>query len=186
MGVAATNNDALASKLRFLQNAIGAVPSPFDCYQAQRGIKTLHLRMRQHALNAQRVAEYLEASSFVESVIYPGLKSHPQHELACRQMRGFGGMVSFRILGDTNTADRFLQRTRLFTLAESLGGVESLAELPARMTHAGLAPEERNELGITGNLIRLSVGVEDIEDLIADIAQALDSAVRDNSDEIAI
>ncbi|KAJ2811312.1 cystathionine gamma-lyase cys3 [Coemansia sp. 'formosensis'] len=186
MGVAVTSNDALASKIRFLQNAIGAVPSPFDCYQAQRGIKTLHLRMRQHALNAQRVAEYLEASPFVESVIYPGLKSHPQHELACRQMRGFGGMVSFRIRGDTHTADRFLQRTRLFTLAESLGGVESLAELPARMTHAGLAPEERNELGITGNLIRLSVGVEDVEDLVADIAQALDSAVRDNSDEIAI
>ncbi|KAJ2741119.1 cystathionine gamma-lyase cys3 [Coemansia sp. BCRC 34301] len=183
MGVAVTNNDALASKIRFLQNAIGAVPSPFDCYQAQRGIKTLHLRMRQHALNAQRVAEYLEASSLVESVIYPGLKSHPQHELARRQMRGFGGMVSFRIRGDTHTADRFLQRTRLFTLAESLGGVESLAELPARMTHAGLAPEERNELGITGNLIRLSVGVEDTEDLITDIAQALESAVAENDDD---
>ncbi|KAJ2229399.1 cystathionine gamma-lyase cys3 [Coemansia sp. RSA 1286] len=180
MGVAATNNDALASKIRFLQNAIGAVPSPFDCYQAQRGVKTLHLRMRQHAINAQRVAEYLEASSLVDSVIYPGLKSHPQHSLAKQQMRGFGGMVSFRIKGDTHTADRFLQRTHLFTLAESLGGVESLAELPARMTHAGLAPEERNELGITENLIRLSVGVEDADDLIADIAQALESAVSEN------
>ncbi|KAJ2455994.1 cystathionine gamma-lyase cys3 [Coemansia sp. RSA 2336] len=180
MGVAATNNDALASKIRFLQNAIGAVPSPFDCYQAQRGLKTLHLRMRQHAANAQRVAEFLEASSLVDSVIYPGLASHPQHELAKQQMRGFGGMVSFRIRGDTHTADRFLQRTHLFTLAESLGGVESLAELPARMTHAGLAPEERNELGITDNLIRLSVGVEDGDDLIADIAQALESAVAEN------
>ncbi|KAJ1894199.1 cystathionine gamma-lyase cys3 [Kickxella alabastrina] len=181
MGVAATNNDALASKVRFLQNAIGAVPSPFDCYQAQRGIKTLHLRMRQHALNAQQVAEFLEASpEFVDSVIYPGLKSHPQHELAKQQMRGFGGMVSFRIKGDTHTADRFLQRTHLFTLAESLGGVESLAELPARMTHAGLAPEERLELGITDNLIRLSVGVEDADDLLADIAQALRSAVAEN------
>ncbi|KAJ2693889.1 cystathionine gamma-lyase cys3 [Coemansia spiralis] len=180
MGVAATNNDALASKIRFLQNAIGAVPSPFDCYQAQRGIKTLHLRMRQHAENAQRVAEALEASPLVDSVIYPGLESHPQHELARRQMRGFGGMVSFRIKGDTHTADRFLQRTRLFTLAESLGGVESLAELPARMTHAGLAPEERAELGITDNLIRLSVGIEDADDLLDDIEQALVSAVAEN------
>ncbi|KAJ2721253.1 cystathionine gamma-lyase cys3 [Coemansia sp. Benny D115] len=181
MGVAVTNNDALASKVRFLQNAIGAVPSPFDCYQAQRGIKTLHLRMRQHAYNAQRVAEFLEsATDHVDSVIYPGLESHPQHELAKRQMRGFGGMVSFRIKGNTHTADRFLQRTRLFTLAESLGGVESLAELPARMTHAGLAPEERNELGITENLIRLSVGIEDSDDLIADIARALESAVSEN------
>ncbi|KAJ2767030.1 cystathionine gamma-lyase cys3 [Coemansia nantahalensis] len=181
MGVAATNNDALASKIRFLQNAIGAVPSPFDCYQAQRGIKTLHLRMRQHAENAQVVAEALEASPLVDSVIYPGLASHPQHELARRQMHGFGGMVSFRIKGDTHTADRFLQRTRLFTLAESLGGVESLAELPARMTHAGLAPEERAELGITDNLIRLSVGVEDAADLVDDIQQALASAVSENA-----
>ncbi|KAJ1735291.1 cystathionine gamma-lyase cys3 [Coemansia biformis] len=180
MGVAATNDDALASKIRFLQNAIGAVPSPFDCYQAQRGIKTLHLRMRQHAENAQRVAEFLEASPLVDSVIYPGLPSHPQHALARRQMRGFGGMVSFRIKGDTHTADRFLQRTHLFTLAESLGGVESLAELPARMTHAGLAPEERAELGITDNLIRLSVGIEDADDLIDDIEQALVSAVAEN------
>ncbi|KAJ2797086.1 cystathionine gamma-lyase cys3, partial [Coemansia guatemalensis] len=122
MGVAATNDDAVATKLRFLQNAIGAVPSPFDCYQAQRGLKTLHLRMRQHAANAQRVAEFLAASPLVDSVIYPGLDSHPQHALAVRQMRGFGGMVSFRIRGDTHTADRFLQRTQLFTLAESLGG----------------------------------------------------------------
>ncbi|KAJ1950513.1 cystathionine gamma-lyase cys3, partial [Linderina pennispora] len=180
MGVAATNDDALASKIRFLQNAIGAVPSPFDCYQAHRGIKTLHLRMRQHAENAQRVAEFLEQSPYVDSVVYPGLQSHPQHELAKRQMRGFGGMLSFRIKGDTNTADRFLQRTALITLAESLGGVESLAELPARMTHAGLSPEERNELGITDNLVRLSVGVEDGDDLLADIAQALASAVADN------
>ncbi|KAJ2781383.1 cystathionine gamma-lyase cys3 [Coemansia javaensis] len=183
MGVAATNSDALASKIRFLQNAMGAVPSPFDCYQAQRGLKTLHLRMRQHAENAQRVAEFLEAASpvLVDSVIYPGLPSHPQHALAKRQQRGFGGMVSFRINGDTHTADRFLQRTRLFALAESLGGVESLAELPARMTHAGLAPEERAELGITDNLIRLSVGVEDADDLIADLSQALESAVAENS-----
>ncbi|KAJ2440928.1 cystathionine gamma-lyase cys3, partial [Coemansia sp. RSA 2440] len=133
-----------------------------------------------HAENAQSVAEFLEASPLVDSVIYPGLESHPQHALAKRQMRGFGGMVSFRIKGDSSTADRFLQRTHLFTLAESLGGVESLAELPARMTHAGLAPEERHELGISDNLIRLSVGVEDGEDLVADIAQALQSAVAEN------
>ncbi|KAJ2617784.1 cystathionine gamma-lyase cys3 [Coemansia sp. RSA 1365] len=180
MGVAATNDDAVATKLRFLQNAIGAVPAPFDCYQAQRGLKTLHLRMRQHAVNAQRVAEFLDASPLVDSVIYPGLPSHPQHALALRQMRGFGGMVSFRIRGDTHTADRFLQRTELFTLAESLGGVESLAELPARMTHAALDPADRAALGITDNLIRLSVGVEDTDDLVADIAQALESAVAEN------
>ncbi|KAJ2083497.1 cystathionine gamma-lyase cys3 [Coemansia sp. RSA 988] len=180
MGVAATNDDAVAAKLRFLQNAIGAVPAPFDCYQAQRGLKTLHLRMRQHAVNAQRVAEFLEASPLVDSVIYPGLESHPQHALAVRQMRGFGGMVSFRIRGDTNTADRFLQRTQLFTLAESLGGVESLAELPARMTHAALDPAVRAGLGITDNLIRLSVGVEDPDDLVDDVAQALESAVAEN------
>ncbi|KAJ1844095.1 cystathionine gamma-lyase cys3 [Coemansia sp. RSA 2708] len=179
MGVAATNDDALAGKLRFLQNSLGAVPSPFDCYQAQRGLKTLHLRMRAHAANAQRVAEFLEASPLVDSVISPGLASHPQHKLAQRQMRGFGGMVSFRIRGDGTTADRFLQRTRLFTLAESLGGVESLGELPARMTHAGLAPEERHELGISDNLIRLSVGIEDADDLVADVAQALESAVAE-------
>lgn len=182
MGVAATNDDALASKLRFLQNAIGAVPSPFDCYQAQRGLKTLHVRMRQHAANAQRVAEFLEQSPLVDSVIYPGLESHPQHQLARRQQRGFGGMVSFRIRGDGAAADRFLQNTHLFTLAESLGGVESLAELPAQMTHAGLAPEERAELGITDNLIRLSVGIEETEDVLADIAQALETAVQEAED----
>ncbi|TXT15529.1 hypothetical protein VHUM_00032 [Vanrija humicola] len=180
LGLAATKDDALAARIRFLQNAIGAIPSPFDCYQTQRGLKTLHLRMRQHGVNGQAVAEFLAQHEGVESVIYPGLASHPQHELAKRQQRGFGGMVAFRIRGDTHTADRFLQRTHLFTLAESLGGVESLSELPARMTHAGIPPEQRAALGITDNLVRLSVGVEETADIIADLDQAIRSAVKDN------
>ncbi|KAJ1674185.1 cystathionine gamma-lyase cys3, partial [Spiromyces aspiralis] len=180
MGVVATNDESIHSRLRFLQNSLGAVPSPFDCYQAHRGLRTLHLRMRQHAINAQAVAQALEASPYVDSVIYPGLASHPQHDLAKRQQRGFGGMVSFRIKGDVATADRFLRATRLFTLAESLGGVESLAELPALMTHGSVSPEDRAKLGITDNLIRLSVGVEETEDLLEDIHQALQKAVSGN------
>ncbi|KAJ1975587.1 cystathionine gamma-lyase cys3 [Dimargaris xerosporica] len=177
MGAALTNDDQVYDKLKFLQNSIGAVPAPFDCFMAHRGLKTLHLRMRQHEENAQAIAEYLQASPYVESVIYPGLPSHPQYNLAQRQQRGYGGMVTFRIRGDLQTADAFLQHVRLFTLAESLGGVESLCELPASMTHGSVSPEDRAALGITDNLIRLSVGIEDTQDLVQDLDQALAKAV---------
>lgn len=188
---------ALTEKLRFLQNAIGAVPSAYDCWLAQRGAKTLHLRMKAHGTNALAVARALQRSPLVEEVIYPGLASHPRHELAYRSLSpharkfvdayvvqegddagGFpyGGMISFRIRGGAEEADRFLRTTRLFTLAESLGGVESLAELPAQMTHGSIPPAERALLGIGDNLIRLSVGVEEAEDLVADVEQALQAA----------
>lgn len=187
---------ALTDKLRFLQNAIGAVPSPYDCWLAQRGAKTLHLRMTAHGTNALAVARALQRSPHVEEVIYPGLATHPRNDLAYRSLApharkfvdqyvaqdsegGFpyGGMISFRIRGGAEEADRFLTTTRLFTLAESLGGVESLAELPAQMTHGSIPPAERALLGIGDNLIRLSVGVEEVEDLVADIEQALEAAV---------
>ncbi|KAF9158701.1 hypothetical protein DFQ26_007315 [Actinomortierella ambigua] len=178
MGVAVTNDEAIYTKLAFLQNSIGAVPSAFDCFLANRGLKTLHLRMRQHAASAQAIAEFLEASPYVENVIYPGLASHPQHALAKRQQKGFGGMISFRIKGNLATANKFLQKVKFFTLAESLGGVESLCELPATMTHGSVSPEDRAALGITENLIRLSVGIEDTEDLLNDIKQALEGASK--------
>ncbi|KAJ3367065.1 hypothetical protein GGF32_000127 [Allomyces javanicus] len=176
MGVAVTSRDDLYEKLKFLQNSIGAVPSAFDCFLANRGLKTLHVRMAQHARNAAAVAAALESSPLVENVIYPGLKSHPQHELAKRQMRGFGGMISFRIKGDLATSNAFLRHLKYFTLAESLGGVESLAELPAVMTHGSVAPEDRAVLGITDTLLRLSVGIEETEDLVQDVLQALQKA----------
>ncbi|KAI0229978.1 cystathionine gamma-lyase cys3, partial [Massospora cicadina] len=176
MGVAVTNDAELYDDLKFQQNAYGAVPSPFDCFLAHRGLKTLALRMRQHGSNALAVARYLERSPRVDKVIYPGLASHPQHELAKAQQSGFGGMVSFRIKGDGETADRFLQALNIFTLAESLGGIESLCELPAKMTHGSIPANEREELGITDNLIRLSVGIEDVKDLVDDLEQALASA----------
>ncbi|EIN09373.1 hypothetical protein PUNSTDRAFT_126308 [Punctularia strigosozonata HHB-11173 SS5] len=188
---------SLGEKLRFLQNAIGAVPSPHDCWLAQRGLKTLHLRMKAHGTNALALARALEKNAHVEEVIYPGLPSHPRHEIARRSLAphaqkfvdslpkeddgegGFpyGGMISFRIRGGAEEADAFLQATRLFTLAESLGGVESLAELPAKMTHGSVPPAEREKLGIGENLVRLSVGVEEVEDLIADVERALEIAV---------
>ncbi|KAJ1655037.1 cystathionine gamma-lyase cys3 [Dispira simplex] len=180
MGVAALKDTQVYEKLKFLQNSIGAIPAPFDCFMAHRGLKTLHLRMRQHEVNALAVARFLESSPLVDDVIYPGLPSHPQYELAQRQQRGFGGMLSFRIRGDLETADRFLQSVRLFTLAESLGGVESLCELPALMTHGSVSAEDRAALGITDNLIRLSVGVEDTQDLVEDVSQALDRAVLES------
>ncbi|KAJ1989552.1 cystathionine gamma-lyase cys3 [Dimargaris cristalligena] len=181
LGVAAMRDAQIYDKLKFLQNSIGAIPAPFDCFMAHRGLKTLHLRMRQHETNALAVAEALEAASgLVENVIYPGLPSHPQYELAQRQQSGFGGMVTFRIRGDLATADRFLQNVKLFTLAESLGGVESLCELPAIMTHGAVSAEDRAVLGITDNLIRLSVGVEDTQDLVQDVLQALQAAVEAN------
>jgi cystathionine gamma-lyase len=179
MGMAVTKSKDLYEKLAFLQNSIGGVPSPFDCFMANRGLKTLHLRMQRHGENALKVAQFLEASPLVESVIYPGLPSHPQHELAKRQQSGFGGMVSFRIKNaNLAVSNAFLSNLKIFVLAESLGGIESLAELPVVMTHASVAPEQRAVLGITESLIRISVGIEDIEDLIADLKQALEIASK--------
>jgi cystathionine gamma-lyase len=166
-------NAAFAERLGFLQNATGAVPSPFDSFLVLRGLKTLHLRMRTHCENALRIAAWLEAHPRVERVIYPGLRSHPQHELAKRQMNGFGGMITLLVRGGLNETRPFLERCRIFALAESLGGVESLIEHPAIMTHASVPAEQRAELGIADNLVRLSVGVEDVEDLMADLDQAL-------------
>ncbi|PVU86276.1 hypothetical protein BB559_006574 [Furculomyces boomerangus] len=173
MGAAVTNSDEIAERLRFLQNAIGAVPSPFDCYQALRGMKTLKLRMKQHETNAMAIAKVLEASPYVERVVYPGLPSHPNHELAKSQMHGFGGMLSFFIKGNLQNATKFFENIEYFSLAESLGGVESLAEIPSLMTHGSVSPEDREMLGITDTLIRLSTGIEDTEDLVADIQHAL-------------
>lgn len=178
MGIAVMNDIEIYQKLRFLQNSTGAVPSPFDSWLASRGLKTLHLRMEKHQENAMAIAKFLEKSDKVIEVIYPGLESHKQHKLVKKQTKGFGGMLSFKIKGGYEEANLFLQSTKLFTLAESLGGVESLAEHPARMTHASLTEEHRIAVGVTDNLIRLSVGIEDTEDLLADIEQALNIAVQ--------
>ena len=173
-GIAVVGDDeALAERLGFLQNAVGAVQGPFDSFLALRGLKTLHLRMQAHCANAAELAAWLQRHPAVEAVHYPGLPSHPQHELAKRQMRGFGGMVSIVLRDGPEAARRFCERTRLFALAESLGGVESLVNLPAVMTHASVPPERRARLGISDALVRLSVGVEDVEDLREDLAQAL-------------
>jgi len=163
----------LADRLQFLQNAVGAVPGPFDCFLALRGVKTLALRMERHCANALAVARHLVAHPRVERVFYPGLPDHAQHALAARQMHGYGGMVSALLKGGLAEAKRFLERLEIFALAESLGGVESLAEHPALMTHASLPPERRAALGIGDSLVRLSVGIEDAGDLIADLDQAL-------------
>ena len=171
-GVAVVRDDELATKLQFIQNAVGAIPGPFDCWLCLRGIRTLALRMRQHDANARRLAEWLAAHPRVRQVYYPGLPSHPQHELACRQMNGFGGMISIDV-GDAAYARRIVERTRIFALAESLGGVESLVGHPATMTHASVPPEMRRRMGLTDSLIRLSVGIEDVDDLVADLEQAL-------------
>jgi len=179
MGVIATNDDELCQRMRFLQNAIGPVPSPFDCYLANRGLKTLHVRMKQHQHNALAVATFLENNPRVEKVFYPGLKSHPQHQLAKKQMKGFGGMVTAYIKGNIENSRIFLQSLKVFTLAESLGGFESLVELPSIMTHASVPEEERKVLGISDTLVRFSVGLEETEDLIQDIDQALKLAVPD-------
>jgi cystathionine beta-lyase/cystathionine gamma-synthase len=174
-GALVTSDDDLYQRLKFLQNAVGGVPGPFDSWLVLRGLKTLAVRMRQHSSNALEVACFLEQHPKVKRVYYPGLASHPQHELAKRQMVGaFGGMLSFEITGGVEAAREVARRTRLFTLAESLGGVESLIELPALMTHASLPPERRAEVGIDDGLIRLSVGIEEPEDLISDLRQALD------------
>ena len=173
-GMVVVGDDAeLAEQMAFLQNSIGGVQGPFDSFLALRGLKTLHLRMKAHCENAQALAEWLERHSAIEKVLYPGLKSHPQHGLAKRQMDGYGGMVSIYLKGGVEAAKRFCERTELFALAESLGGVESLVNHPAIMTHASVPVERREELGVTGNLVRLSVGVEDFPDLVGDIQSAL-------------
>jgi cystathionine gamma-lyase len=171
--VAIGDNPALAEQLTFLQNAIGGVAGPFDSYMALRGVKTLALRMERHCASAARVAAWLEGHPAIERVYYPGLASHPQHALAKRQMQGFGGMVSAVVKGGLEPTRRFLERCRLFALAESLGGVESLIEHPAIMTHASVPSDIRAALGVDDGLVRLSVGIEDIDDLIADLEQAL-------------
>lgn len=174
IGAVISNNDAVTEQLRFIQNASGAVPGPQDAFLTLRGIKTLHLRMQRHCENAMKIAEYLEAHPKVSKVYYPGLKSHSGHETAKKQMREFGGMLSFSMKEDTQEAAySFLTRTKLFSLAESLGGVESLAGHPATMTHAAIPLEERKKTGVLDSLVRLSVGVEDVEDLLADIEHAL-------------
>ena len=172
-GVLVTNNKDLYTDLKFMQNSVGAVPAPMDCFLVMRGIKTLHVRMQKHAENAIEIARFLESHPNVEKVIYPGLPSHPQHELAKKQMSGFGGMITFLIKGGLPEARSFLEKVKIFALAESLGGVESLIEHPAIMTHASVPLENRKALGILDNLVRISVGIEDCEDLIADLKQAL-------------
>jgi cystathionine gamma-lyase len=167
------DNQRIEGQLRFLQNAIGSVSGPFDSFLALRGLKTLAVRMERHCQNALRIAEWLESRSGVDRVIYPGLKSHPQHALARRQMDNFGGMVSAVLNGGLERSRRFLERCRIFTLAESLGGVESLIEHPALMTHASIPPKQRAAIGIEDGLVRLSVGIEHVDDLIADLDQAL-------------
>lgn len=172
------DNDELREKMAFLHNATGAIQGAFDSFLALRGLKTLALRMQAHNANALKVATYLSEHPMVDAVYYPGLASHPQHELAKKQMRGFSGMMSILIKGDTpeqavKNSYRFMQKLRWFTLAESLGGVESLVNHPAKMTHASIPESTRQEIGILDNLVRLSVGVECVDDLIEDLAQAL-------------
>lgn len=176
-GVLATNSEEINQTMRFHQNSVGAIPGPFDCWLALRGLKTLAIRMQAHERNALAIAQYLEGHPAVARVIYPGLASHPQHDLAKKQMKGFGGMISFEIKGGLEEARVLLESTRLFLLAESLGGVESLIELPAIMTHASIPTERRHEMGIADGLIRISVGIENVEDLKADLAQALTLAL---------
>ncbi len=171
-GLLLTRRDDLAEQFGFIQNAAGAVPGPMDCFLALRGTKTLLLRMRQHDANGRVVAQWLSERKDVQRVYYPGLTSHPQHELAKRQMSGFGGMISFDV-GDAARARRIAERTRIFVLAESLGGVESLMGHPATMTHASVPPALREKMGLTDSLLRLSCGIEDVEDLVADLDQAL-------------
>lgn len=175
-GLLITNDAEIYETMKFHQKSVGAVPGPFDCWLALRGLKTLAVRMRAHQENASQLAAFLETHPAVEKVYYPGLASHPQHDLAKRQMSGFGGMISFVIKGGLEASRRLLESTKLFFLAESLGGVESLIELPAVMTHASVPPERRQQMGIDDGLIRISVGIEALEDLQADLAQALNAA----------
>jgi cystathionine beta-lyase/cystathionine gamma-synthase len=176
-GAVLTNDAAIAQTVKFHQNAVGGVPGPFDAFLTLRGAKTLALRMREHERNAHAIATFLEERDDVSRVYYPGLPSHPQHALAQRQMRGFGGMVSMTLRGPQSRALAFAKRTKLFSLAESLGGVESLICHPARMTHGSIPKEERERRGITDGLLRLSVGIESAPDLIADLRAALDATL---------
>ncbi|KAB5580989.1 Cys/Met metabolism PLP-dependent enzyme-domain-containing protein [Coniochaeta sp. 2T2.1] len=183
MGVAAFNSEEIKTRLTFLQNAIGAVPSAFDCWLAHRGLKTLHLRARQASLNATSLAHALEANPDVIAVNYPGVDSHPHRDIAKRQHRDGlgGGMLSFRIRGGHDAAEKFCQFVKIFTLAESLGGVESLVEVPSSMTHAGIPKDQREAVGVFDDLVRVSCGVEEADDLTADALQALERAVQEAS-----
>jgi len=171
-GIVVTSDEELADRFRFLQNAVGAVPGPFDCWLALRGTKTLVVRMKQHEENARQIASCLVDHKAIEKIYYPGLEQHLQHELQKKQARGFGGLISFDV-GSIERAKRVLKTVRLFTLAESLGGVESLISHPATMTHASVPREHREAIGVTDGLIRISVGIEDVEDLEADLVRAL-------------
>jgi len=173
-GAAVFSDSSLYDKVHFAQNAAGAVPGPFDCWLVLRGIKTLAVRMDRHCTNAQKIADYLSSHPKIEKILYPGLASHPGHSLAMRQMSGFGGMMSFYLKSDFDGCKRLLKHVRLFTPAESLGAVESLIEHPSSMTHASVPREERERIGVTDSLIRLSVGIEDVEDLVSDLSQALE------------
>ncbi|MFM1846703.1 MAG: hypothetical protein RL417_177 [Pseudomonadota bacterium] len=175
-GVLVVNDAELAAKLHYIQNAVGGVPGPWDCFLLLRSTKTLPIRMERHCENAMKVATFLEGHRAIERVYYPGLKSHPQHEIAAKQMRGFGGMISAVLKGNLDTSRRFLERVQIFSLGESLGGVESLIEHPAIMTHASIPAENRAKLGIADGLVRFSVGIEDVDDLIADIEHGLAGA----------
>lgn len=176
-GLAVVKDEELGERIHFLQNSIGGILPPHDSWLLIRGIKTLGLRMRQHEAGARKLAEWLAGRGDIRKVFYPGLPDHPGHGIAAKQARGFGGMISFDV-GSGERAEQVLQRTRFFTLAESLGAVESLISVPARMTHASIPPERRGELGITDGLIRVSVGVEDVEDLVEDLEQALAHPVK--------
>ena len=171
-GALMLNDDTLAEQLRFLQMAVGAVPGPMDCFLVLRGTKTLHVRMDRHCENARRIAEHLSGHGRVRKVYYPGLDSHPGHAVAAKQMSDFGGMISFVLDGSVEDGMRFTSKTKLFALAESLGGVESLIEHPPSMTHASIPEEERRASGLDDGLIRLSVGIEDVDDLVEDLEQA--------------
>jgi cystathionine gamma-lyase len=171
-GVAVMNDLKLAERIQFLSNSMGGIQGPFDSFLALRSLKTLPIRMKAHAENAMKIADFLEAHPMVEKTVYPGLKSHPQYNLAKEQMSGFGGMITFFIKGGFDSAKKFLESVQVFALAESLGGVESLIEHPAIMTHASVPAEQRKILGIDDSLIRLSVGIEDSDDLLADLKQA--------------
>jgi cystathionine beta-lyase/cystathionine gamma-synthase len=175
-GTLVVNRDDLFERLAFLQNAVGGVPGPMDAWLVLRGLKTLAVRMREHDRNARLVAAFLSEHPKVARVLYPGLPNHPQRDLAHRQMSGFGGMISFEVKGGLEAARRVVERTRLFTLAESLGGVESLIELPAAMTHASIPAETRRAHGVSDGLVRISVGIEDVDDLISDLDRALAQA----------
>jgi cystathionine beta-lyase/cystathionine gamma-synthase len=175
-GAAVSNDQTVADTIKFNQNATGGVPGPLDCFLVLRGAKTLAIRMQTHDANARAVAEFLAARDDVERVYYPGLSSHPDYELAKRQMRGFGGMVSFVPAGDEARVRDFAKRVKIFSLAESLGGVESLLCHPARMTHGSIPKEDRDRRGVTDKLLRLSVGIEDLEDILDDLRTALDAS----------